>query len=87
MQKFYVTFGQIWRTLSHPQKMHPDGWATVYADDWQEAHNAARELFVERFSVVYKEDELDLGRFPRGELAVAEKGKDGRWNLQWTMSV
>jgi hypothetical protein len=85
MLKFYVTFGQIWRTLSHPQKMHPDGWATVYAVDWQEAHNAAHELFGERFSVV--EDGIDLRFFPRGELAEIKRGKDGKWMLQWTMSV
>lgn len=68
---FRITFGQRYRTETHPagEWIHPDGYVIIVADDEQIARDKADAVFgKEGWSMIY--DDLDVlkGRFnPKNE--------------------
>lgn len=70
-QKFYITFGQKYRTEPHPtfDKADPDGVLEVEADNADEAREKVVAKLGEFWSFIYPADELDLDNFPLGVIA------------------
>lgn len=82
MAEWFVTFGQRYRTETHPvfADAHPDGWVTIVADSEEQARRVAFGLLGRQWAFLYPSTytELDQGLrpgrkwaelFPRGELA------------------
>ena len=68
MKKFYVTFGQKYRNEPHPQKGHPDGWFTFYADNEEDARKMALDYLGNRWAFMYEENEFSRRFYPLGQL-------------------
>lgn len=79
MREYYFTFGQIHTTLSGKPL------ANYYVTVKESNYNAARDLFIEKFTSVYMEEEdkfafqysslieLEPELYPQGELAYITK--------------
>jgi hypothetical protein len=71
MARFYVTFGQQYAREEHPAwpGVHPDGWVTIEAPDYDAARERAFTLFGRRWAFLYEAADFDRSYFPGGELA------------------
>jgi len=70
MPQYRLTVGQKYREEEHPQGLHPDGWVTINADDYDKAREKAFQNFGPKWAFIYDVDGLDDKMFPRGELMV-----------------
>jgi hypothetical protein len=72
LQKFYVTFGQKYRTEPHPvmETAHPDGVVEVSAINEDAARVIVTDKLGAAWAFLYPEDKLDLNHYPLGVLAV-----------------
>ncbi len=70
MKNFYATISQKYRTEKHPLNIHPDGWARIIADDYNEALRCMIKLCGENWAFVYKEERFEKTYYPRGEMLV-----------------
>lgn len=73
MQEFYITFGVQYGRDPEKHEIHPlgmtgNGYAVIEADDYEDARDAAFEVFGSRWAFVYTDKPLDI-RAPEGELA------------------
>lgn len=68
--QFRVTFGQRYRTESHPTfpSCDPSGWVTILARDVFEARACANTTFGDAWSMLYPSDQMDESFFPHGEI-------------------
>lgn len=70
-QKFYLTVGQQYKNDKvHPKGLHPDGYAVINADNYDQAREKAFTNFGSHWSNIYEEVDFldDLGFYPLGEL-------------------
>ena len=69
-QKFYLTVGQKYKIEPHPQGLHPDGYAVINADNYDEARQKAFNNFGTTWANIYEEDDFkdDFLLYSRGEL-------------------
>lgn len=69
-QIFHVTFGQQYRHEPHPTHawVHPDGYATLVVPASVAPDMAAYQIFGDRYSFVYTEDQFEDSKhhYPRG---------------------
>lgn len=63
---FYLTVGQQYRDISHPQDLHPDSYVKIYAENLQEARQIAISSFEHKWSFIYDEISFDETYFPDG---------------------
>jgi hypothetical protein len=68
MNKYYITFGQKYRTEEHPElyDAHPDALVLIQAPDKEIARVMAFERLGHAWSFLYEEGKLDMSLFPRG---------------------
>lgn len=71
MKKFFLTFGQRYRSEEHPalgmDERLPDGWITVYANDIVQARAKVHSAIGRYWSDLY-EEEPSRDLFEYGEL-------------------
>ena len=53
---FRVTFGQKYRTQSHPYYGHPDGWVEVVAENIMVAESKVKQRYGHKYSCIYSPD-------------------------------
>ncbi len=75
MSNFYITFGQKYRSMTHPSfpKAHPDGFLVIVAPTYEEAREYAFRRLGDRWSMIYELRPNSLF-FPLQEL--------GRWTYE-----
>lgn len=78
MADFYVTFGQRYRTESHPAdpRITPDVWIRVEAADEPQARQLAYRVLDIRWAFLYDHAEFSPASFLGGELGVIRQEID-----------
>ncbi len=75
--KFFVTFGQKYRTEPHPVlgliPSLPDQWVEIEAETVKAAHDAAMILLMQAWSMMYSEAEFDDSYYPKGKLIITQQ--------------
>jgi hypothetical protein len=72
LRKYFVTFGQKYRTEEHPtlKEAHPDGVVEVPAINSDVAREIVVDKLGDKWCAIYSEDEIDLNHYPRGVIAI-----------------
>lgn len=70
MKKFFLTFGVQYDNQTHPQgpHVHPDGYVVITAKDYRTARGIVTQLYGQRWSDLYAEENFDPSDFSRGVL-------------------
>jgi len=70
MKIFCMTVGQKYAREPHPQKLHPDSWVEIHAEDYDDARTMAFENFGRNWAFIYPKEEFDHKMFPLGCVSV-----------------
>lgn len=68
MPEYYLTVGERYRSEEHPHDLHPDGYAVIEAETYEDARKKAFYHIGTKWAFIYGTDELDMKMFPKGEL-------------------
>lgn len=79
MKNFYLTVGNKYRLEPHILGLHPDGWARIIAEDYDQAFKCAMKLCNNHWSSLYKDTEFKSEYFPRGEIRVFDATEVLSW--------